>query len=59
MPDPLFYYAFGLFKLAVIVQQIYARYHHGLTRDQRFAHLNHMVESLGVRGMEAITSGKI
>jgi aminoglycoside phosphotransferase (APT) family kinase protein len=27
-----FYYCFGLFKLAGIVQQIYYRYHHGQTR---------------------------
>ena len=32
----LFYYVFGLFKLAVIVQQIYYRYYHGQTRDKRF-----------------------
>ena len=31
-----YYYAFGLFKTAVICQQIYYRYHHGLTRDERF-----------------------
>lgn len=59
VPAPLFYYAFGLFKLAVIVQQIYARYHHGLTQDKRFARLNQMVESLGIRGSEAINNGEI
>jgi len=32
-----FYYCFGLFRLAVIVQQIYYRYYHGQTRDERFA----------------------
>ena len=31
-----YYYAFGLFKTAVICQQIYYRYHHGLTSDERF-----------------------
>ena len=36
----VFYYVFALFKTAVIVQQIYYRYHHGLTRDKRFANLN-------------------
>jgi aminoglycoside phosphotransferase (APT) family kinase protein len=34
-----FYYAFGLYKIAVVAQQIYARYKQGLTRDERFAHL--------------------
>ena len=32
----VFYYCFGLFKTAVIAQQIYYRYHHGLTKDKRF-----------------------
>ena len=34
---PHFYYAFGLFKTAVVIQQIYYRYKHGLTKDERFA----------------------
>lgn len=35
----VFYYCFGLFKTAVVVQQIYYRYKQGLTRDPRFAAL--------------------
>src|SRR5262249_13757943 len=35
----VFYYVFALFKVAVIIQQIYYRYHHGLTKDERFASL--------------------
>jgi aminoglycoside phosphotransferase (APT) family kinase protein len=31
-----FYYCFGLFRLAVIAQQIYYRYFHGQTKDERF-----------------------
>jgi len=31
-----FYYCFGLFRLAVIVQQIYYRFYHHQTRDKRF-----------------------
>ena len=31
-----FYYCFGLFRLAVIAQQIYYRYYHRQTRDPRF-----------------------
>ncbi|MEW6444095.1 MAG: phosphotransferase family protein [bacterium] len=34
--SPEFYYAFGLFRLAVIVQQIYYRFYHGQTQDVRF-----------------------
>lgn len=32
-----FYFCFGQFRLAVIGQQIYYRYYHGVTQDQRFA----------------------
>lgn len=35
--DFRFYYAFGLFRLAVIVQQIYLRFRKGQTGDSRFA----------------------
>jgi aminoglycoside phosphotransferase (APT) family kinase protein len=31
-----FYYCFGLFRLAVIIQQIYYRYYHGQTQNERF-----------------------
>jgi aminoglycoside phosphotransferase (APT) family kinase protein len=31
-----FYYCFGLFRLAGIAQQIYYRYYHGQTNDERF-----------------------
>ncbi|NUR95079.1 MAG: phosphotransferase family protein, partial [Kribbellaceae bacterium] len=31
-----FYEVFGLFRLAVIAQQIYYRYHHKQTRNPRF-----------------------
>ncbi|MGC4998812.1 phosphotransferase family protein [Streptomyces sp. DT195] len=34
-----FYEVFGLFRLAVIVQQIYYRYHHKQTRNPAFRHL--------------------
>ncbi|MCB0105209.1 MAG: phosphotransferase family protein, partial [Caldilineaceae bacterium] len=37
--DPLFYYVYGLFKIAVIIQQIYHRYRTGNTQDARFAQL--------------------
>ncbi len=37
--DFSFYYCFGLFRLAVIAQQIYYRYYHGQTKDQRFKDL--------------------
>jgi aminoglycoside phosphotransferase (APT) family kinase protein len=32
-----YYYTYGMFRLAGIVQQIYYRYYHGQTQDKRFA----------------------
>jgi aminoglycoside phosphotransferase (APT) family kinase protein len=43
--QPVFYYAYGLFKIAVIVQQIYARFKQGVTKDERFARLIHTVRA--------------
>ena len=41
-----FYLVFARFKLAVIVQQIYYRYHQGLTQDQRFATMPETIAAL-------------
>src|SRR5215467_3013046 len=41
-----FYLVFARFKLAVIVQQIYYRYHQGLTKDARFAGMAGVVQIL-------------
>jgi aminoglycoside phosphotransferase (APT) family kinase protein len=42
----VFYLVFARFKVAVIVQQIYYRYHLGLTKDPRFASMSEVVQSL-------------
>ena len=57
--DPLFYYVYGLFKIAVIIQQIYARYRQGLTQDQRFANLIHVVRGCGQMARLAVEKGRI
>ncbi len=57
--DILFFYIFGLAKLAVIAQQIYARYRRGLTRDERFAHLLDGVRILGATAGKATAKGRI
>jgi aminoglycoside phosphotransferase (APT) family kinase protein len=44
-----FYRVFGLFRLAVIAQQIYYRYFHGQTTDARFARLGGTVQALIAR----------
>jgi aminoglycoside phosphotransferase (APT) family kinase protein len=41
-----FYLKFARFKVAVIVQQIYYRYHQGLTTDKRFASMPETVQLL-------------
>ncbi|WP_299311295.1 phosphotransferase family protein [uncultured Aquimarina sp.] len=55
----VFYYAFGLFKIAVIAQQIYYRYDKGLTTDPRFAQLNKAAELLCNLAWQAIQTKKI
>jgi aminoglycoside phosphotransferase (APT) family kinase protein len=55
----LFYYCFGLFKLAVIIQQIYYRYAQGHTRDPRFAQLNAVVANLGRAAVGAIAKDRV
>nr|WP_255216274.1 phosphotransferase family protein [Pseudenhygromyxa sp. WMMC2535] len=52
--DPHYYYVFGLFKIAVIGQQIYARYRQGSTKDPRFAALGHFVSVLAEVAAAAI-----
>jgi aminoglycoside phosphotransferase (APT) family kinase protein len=55
----LFYYVFGTFKIAVIAQQIYARYVKGFTKDKRFAHFDRFVSALGVIASRALHHGHI
>jgi aminoglycoside phosphotransferase (APT) family kinase protein len=55
----LFYYVFGLYKNAVIVQQIYARWKQGYTKDERFGKLLPVVKALGTRAVNALGKGCI
>jgi aminoglycoside phosphotransferase (APT) family kinase protein len=48
------YEVLGTFKLAVIIQQIYARYAHGQTSDQRFAAMGAMARGLAERARAMI-----
>ena len=49
-----FYYWFGLFRPAVIAQQIYYRDYHGQTKDERFKALIQMVTALDNRANRII-----
>ena len=55
----VFYYVFGLFKIAVIVQQIYYRYKLGKTTDERFKNLNEIVKIYGLMAKRAIDKNSI
>ncbi|MEZ0611073.1 phosphotransferase family protein [Fibrella sp. WM1] len=55
----LYYYVFGLFKNAVVMQQIYARYKQGLTKDERFAGLLAGVKALSTVGIKAVETGTL
>ena len=57
--DPLFYYVFGLFKIAVIAQQIYYRFANGLTKDARFAAMIHAVHGLSAQAIATIARGTL
>ena len=59
VPDMLFYYVFGSFKIGVIVQQIYARYKKGFTKDERFAGLIHVVRACAGNAQKAIQYKRI
>jgi aminoglycoside phosphotransferase (APT) family kinase protein len=54
-----FYVAFARFKLAVIVQQIYFRYHQGLTKDQRFAFMPETIQMLLRASLHTAQTGRI
>jgi aminoglycoside phosphotransferase (APT) family kinase protein len=52
-----FAYAFGLFKIAVIIQQIHARWVRGLTHDRRFATLDRLVRVLARQALRSLEHG--
>jgi len=55
----VFYYVFGLYKIAVISQQIYARYKQGLTKDERFGLLIHAIRAIADTAGAAIDKTRI
>ncbi|MEO8550507.1 MAG: phosphotransferase family protein [Kofleriaceae bacterium] len=55
----VFYYAFGLYKTAVILQQIYYRFAKGLTQDQRFAPFILIVRAMADQAQRTIDLGSI
>jgi hypothetical protein len=54
-----FYLTFARFKIAVIIQQIYYRYHVGLTKDERFASMPGLVALLLHASLQCAETGAI
>ena len=54
-----FYFCFGLFRLAVIAQQIYYRFFHGQTKDKRFEMLIFAVAMLEKAAISVIEKSKL
>jgi aminoglycoside phosphotransferase (APT) family kinase protein len=59
LSEILFYYAFGLFKVAVIAQQIYKRHTLGFAPDPRFKALILVVYACSEKARKSIETGKI
>jgi aminoglycoside phosphotransferase (APT) family kinase protein len=55
----VFFYAYASYKIAVICQQIYARYKKGLTKDPRFAQLIYLVKACAQNARLAIEHNRI
>jgi aminoglycoside phosphotransferase (APT) family kinase protein len=55
----LFYYAFALFKLAVVAQQLYKRWVDGLTKEERYAVMLEGVRALAMGALVAIDKRRI
>jgi len=53
--DARYYYVYGLFKIAVIIQQIYVRFVRGFTQDPRFAQLEIRVRQLAEQATAEIS----
>jgi aminoglycoside phosphotransferase (APT) family kinase protein len=51
--DINFYHAIGLFRVTVIIAQIYIRYHRGQTQDTRFAALGKMIPLMARAALDA------
>ena len=57
--EVVFYFAYGLLKIAGIVQQIYYRYRQGHTTDARFADLGFLVRACGHLAQRAIEKNRV
>ena len=54
-----FYYVYGIWRLAVIIQQIYSRYYKGQSDNPRFKSYGAMATALGKLARHKIQTGKL
>ncbi|HET7481195.1 MAG TPA: phosphotransferase family protein [Rubrobacteraceae bacterium] len=59
LSDMHWYVVFGYFKLAGILQQIYARWHNGQTKDERFANFDERVRALILHAHDLSRTGEV
>lgn len=59
LDDVVYAYAFGLYKTAVVAQQIYYRWTEGHTTDERFASMIDGVRVLGTQGVRTISRNSL
>jgi aminoglycoside phosphotransferase (APT) family kinase protein len=57
--NAVFYYAFALFKLAVVKQQLYKRWVEGLTQDDRFGAMLAGVRAVAGSALLAVDKGRL
>ena len=57
--DMAYYYVYGIWRLCVIIQQIYSRYVSGSTQDKRFKSYGQMVIALAETAREKIKTGEV
>jgi len=55
----LWYYAYALYKLAVVAQQLYRRYKDGLTREERYVAMLEGVRAVTGAALHAVDKGRI
>jgi len=59
LSDMHWYVVFGYFKLAAILQQIFARWKNGQTEDERFAHFGERVRTLILHAENLTRTGEV
>jgi aminoglycoside phosphotransferase (APT) family kinase protein len=57
--EVLYYFAYALFKLSVVAQQLYKRYKDGLTKEERYAPMLEGVKAVTTAALHAIDKGRI